>query len=286
MKENPLVLRDLIYISNEEDLQTAFIFLDQEKAFDRVNYEFLFKTMKSFGFGPTFIGWIQTIYSNATTQVKLNVFFSDKISLKCGVRQGCPLSALLYVLVIEVLALQLRLNKNIVGFTVDGERIVSTHYVDDAVIIMKQTRCFKEVYKELKQYQAASAAKINLSKTKGLWTGTWRNCTATPWGIKWTNKNVFNLGVYLGNDNPAHKNFQALIPKCTSTLNFWKQFNLSQMGKARVVEMFVVSQLSYASKFYTIPTKMIDTLQREICIYMNYPYKSTRNVEIQMGRWY
>ena len=190
-------LRDLIDISNEENIQTAFIFLDQEKAFDRVNHDFLFKTMKSFGFGPGFIGWIQTIYRNASTQVKLNVFFSDKISLLSGVRQGCPLSALLYVLVIEILALQLRLNKNIVGFTVGGERIVSTHYVDDAVIIIKQNRCFKEVYKELKQYQAASAAKINLSKTVGLWTGSWKGNSATPLGIKWTSENVFHLGIYL-----------------------------------------------------------------------------------------
>ena len=194
-----------------------------------------------------------------------------KISLKSGVRQGCPLSALLYVLVIEVLALQLRLNKNIVGFTVGGERIVSSHYVDDAVIIIKQNRCFKEVYKELKTYQAASAAKINLGKTVGLWTGRWKNNPDTPWGIKWTNKNVFNLGIYFGNDAPAHKTFEKLIPKCTSTLHFWKQFKLSQLGRARIVEMFVISQLSFASRFYSLPKNMVETLQRDICIYINYP---------------
>ena len=123
-------------MANKNDDTAAFIFLDQEKAFDRVNHNFLYKTMAAFGIGETFIKWVSTIYSNATSVLSINGFFSDKIALKRGVRQGCPLSALLYVLVIEVLAIQLRLNPNIVGFTVGGEKIVSAHYVDDTTIII------------------------------------------------------------------------------------------------------------------------------------------------------
>ena len=151
--QNIHLIRDLIDLANKEDEPAAFIFLDQEKAFDRVNHEFLFKTMQSFGIGPNFINWIKTIYSNATSILNINGFFSSKIPLKRGVRQGCPLSALLYVLVIEVLAIQLRLNPNIVGFKVGGEKIVSAHYMDDTTIIIKQNRCFKEVIKEIELYE-------------------------------------------------------------------------------------------------------------------------------------
>ena len=70
----------------------------------------------------------------------------------------------------EVFAIQLRQNPNIVGFNVEGEKIVSTHYMDDTTIINKQNRCFKEVIKELTDYEDASGAKVNYSKTKGLWT--------------------------------------------------------------------------------------------------------------------
>ena len=120
--QNIHLVRDLIEMANRDDDTAAFLFLDQEKAFDRVNHEFLFKTMKAFGIGDRFIKWVQTIYSNATSILNVNGHFSDKIPLKRGVRQGCPLSALLYVLVIEVLAIQLRLNPNIVGFKVGGEK--------------------------------------------------------------------------------------------------------------------------------------------------------------------
>ena len=90
-------------------------------------------------------------------------FLTDKIPLNSGVRQGCPLSALLYVLVIETLALQLRTNHNIVGFTIENDKLISTHYSDDAVIKITQDRCFKEVYKDLQLYEKGSGAKINHS---------------------------------------------------------------------------------------------------------------------------
>ena len=101
---------------------------------------------------------MRTIYSNATSILNVNGFFTDKIPLQRGVRQGCPLSALLYVLVIEVLAIQLRLNPNIVGFTIGGEKIVSAHCMDDTTIIIKQNRCFKEVIKEIELYEEATEA--------------------------------------------------------------------------------------------------------------------------------
>ena len=65
--QNIHLVRDLIEIANRDDDTAAFLFLDQEKAFDRVNHNFLFKTMKTFGIGDTFINWVKTIYSNATS---------------------------------------------------------------------------------------------------------------------------------------------------------------------------------------------------------------------------
>ena len=118
------MLRDLIQLANIEDLPSAFIFSDQEKAFDRVNHDFLHKTMKAFGIGPAFIHWVRQIYSNASTRIKVNGFLSDNIPLNRGegggVCQGFPLRPLLYVLIIAILAPQVRKNLDIVGFTVGG----------------------------------------------------------------------------------------------------------------------------------------------------------------------
>ena len=71
--------------------------------------------------------------------------------------------------------------------------------------------------------------------------------------IKWTSKNVENLGVFFGNDGPALATFQKLLPKVTRSMNYRKQFRLSKLAKARVIEIFHASKLWYAACFYPIP---------------------------------
>ena len=174
---------------------------------------------------------------------------------------------------IEVFAIQLRLNPNIVGFKIEGEKIVSAHYMDDATIIIKQNRCFKEVIKEIKQYEEASGAKVNYKKTKGLWVGSWKGRRTSPMDIKWTSGDVKNLGVYFGNENPGYKSFEEILPNFKRRLAYWKQFSLSKMGKARVVEMFLASKLIYAIKFYPLPEIFQKQIQDSIFQYINFPLK-------------
>ena len=179
----------------------------------------------------------------------------------------------MYVLVIEILGLQLRQNENLVGFQIGGEKIISLHYADDAVIIMKQNRCFKEVIKELADYEKATGAKVNLSKTKGLWVGAWKSCTDTPLDLQWTNTNVENLGIFFGNDNPALQTFQKIVNKIEKSISFWKQFHLSKLAKSRIIEIFFGSQLWYASRFYCIPSSITAHLQKLFADFINWPYK-------------
>ena len=86
--QNIHLVRDLIDISNKENDTTAFLFLDQEKAFDRVNHEFLFKTMKAFGLGAHFIGWVKTIYSNATSIYQWSFLRCNPLTKRC--KTGLP----------------------------------------------------------------------------------------------------------------------------------------------------------------------------------------------------
>ena len=269
------LIRDLIELANKEDIEAAFLFLDQEKAFDRVDHHFLYKTMKAFGMGNNFIRWVSQINDTATTRVKVNGFLTESIPLLRGVRQGDPLSFYLYLLNIELLALQLRANQNIVGFVVGGEKIISMHYADDATITITQNRCFKEVIKDISVFESATGAKINYSKTKGLWVGAWKDRKDTPLNIEWTNKNVFNLGLFFGNDEPAVKTFNLICPKVIKSINFWKPFKLSVLSKARIVEIFHASRLWYAAKFYSVPHDQIVLLQNAFIEYINFPRKTT-----------
>ena len=87
------------------------LFIDFEKAFDSLEWNFLFKVPEVTNFGPMFRKWIQTFYSNITSCVINNGHASDFFQLYRGVRQGCPLSGLLFVLAIGVLAQAIRENE-------------------------------------------------------------------------------------------------------------------------------------------------------------------------------
>ena len=287
------IVRDIIDLVNKNDEEAALLFIDQEKAFDRVSHSFLYKILKKFGFGERFIHWVRLIYSNASTQINLNGFLTEKVPLKCGVRQGCPLSALLYVMVIEILALQLRANPNIVGFTIDSEKIISSHYADDSVIKITQNRCFKEVYKELTDYERATGAKVNYDKTQGLWLGKWRNRKDDPFEefyendahkIRWTSGNVKHLGIYVGNDDPVTQTFQEIIPKMIRRLNFWKPLKLPILAKCRVIEIFLASKLFYATNFYAIPPDLEKIVTAAFLDYINFPRKKTVMSRMEMEK--
>ena len=87
------------------------LFLDFEKAFDSLEWDFLFKVLNTMNFGPSFLNWIKTFYANISGCVVNNGYSSEFFSLQRGVRQCCPLSGLLFVLSVEPLAHQIRINE-------------------------------------------------------------------------------------------------------------------------------------------------------------------------------
>ena len=89
-------------------------FVDFEKAFDTVWHKGLFKKLHNYGISGKCLDLIFSLYNKTRCAIKKNGQTTEFFAYEKGVRQGCPLSALL--------ALQLRLNPNTVGFTIDGEK--------------------------------------------------------------------------------------------------------------------------------------------------------------------
>ena len=128
---------DMIDLKNESGI---LVTLDQEKAFDRVDHDFLMRTLRKFGFGPDFCRWVSIFYSSVFSRIICNGSLSAPVFLGRGVRQGCPLSPLLYVLVSEVLSTQIRNCKEIEGFQLPGAgglQFKISQYADDATNFFK-----------------------------------------------------------------------------------------------------------------------------------------------------
>ena len=110
------VLLDVACYADQNNIGGAIVSLDQEKAFDRVEISFLMKVLERMGFGPSFRNWIGLLYTDVHSAVSVNGFLTEFFPVTRGVRQGCPLSPLLYVLVMESLASVVRADIHIDGF--------------------------------------------------------------------------------------------------------------------------------------------------------------------------
>ena len=81
--------------ANTNKIQAAVMVLDQEKAFDRMDWNFLFKALQNFEYGPEVTQKIKTVYQNLETQVKIN---GRAFPVKRGLPWGCQLPMILYIL--------------------------------------------------------------------------------------------------------------------------------------------------------------------------------------------
>ena len=115
------------------------LFIDFEKAFDSVEWNFLYKTIENFNFGKKFIKWMKILYTNTIFRTKNNGWLSKTVNMQRGIRQGCPVSALLYILVSEILAIKIKENNNIQGFSLPNmlSEIKSVQHADDLTMILK-----------------------------------------------------------------------------------------------------------------------------------------------------
>lgn len=101
-------LLHVIHFSKDIDDPCAVLSLDAEKAFDWLEWQYLWEVLARLGFGRGFIEMVKVLYSNPTTVVTVNNILSTPFPICRGSRQGCPLSPLLFVLSLEPLAQSIR----------------------------------------------------------------------------------------------------------------------------------------------------------------------------------
>jgi hypothetical protein len=111
-------IQDIIDYADIYKIEGAIIFVDFTKAFDSLEWNFMLNTLKHFGFNESFINWVKTLYTDIQTCVMNNGWVSEMFKNTRGIRQGYPLSALLFVLSVEIMASRLRNNKDIKGFQI------------------------------------------------------------------------------------------------------------------------------------------------------------------------
>lgn len=146
----------------ENDEEGMFIFLDLEKAFDRVSWKYMKTAVAKLGFGSNFQKWIDILYddrSGPPRQMKINGHLGSTFRLACGTAQGCPLSPLLYLCVMEGLSRTINNSNKIKGIQINNIEYKLSQFADDTVLLLRTFKSIREAWKILDIFEKATGQK-------------------------------------------------------------------------------------------------------------------------------
>ena len=141
--------------------------IDTEKAFDKIQQNFMLKTLNKLGIDGMHLKIIKAIYDKPTANIILNGQKLEAFPLKSGTRQGCPLSPLLFNTVLEVLARAIRQEKEINRIQLGKEEVKLSLFADDMIVYLEYSIISAQnLLKLLSNFSKVSGYKINLQKSQ------------------------------------------------------------------------------------------------------------------------
>ena len=142
------------------------ISIDAEKAFDKIQHPFMIKTLQKAGIEGTYLNIIKAIYDKPTANIILNGEKLKAFPLKSGTRQGCPLSPLLFNIVLEVLATAIRAEKEIKGIQIGKEEVKLSLFADDMILYIENPKdSTRKLLELINDYSKVAGYKINTQKS-------------------------------------------------------------------------------------------------------------------------
>ncbi|KAJ4449543.1 hypothetical protein ANN_00944 [Periplaneta americana] len=169
---NLSTIRDtVLHFEEHHDDKGALLSVDFNKAFDRVNHQYLQHIMKRFCIPDKMINIIKNMYSTYP-RVQVNGFFTQQIPIQSSVRQGCPLSVFLFALTVEPLIRMAHRNLYSEQRTM-CPLFTCRVYADDMVFLLRDVEECVTLSRILKIYSAASGAQLNARKSFLLPMGSW-----------------------------------------------------------------------------------------------------------------
>lgn len=257
--DNIKTIVDLVEFLKRQNRPGILVNIDFEKAFDSLDWSFLFSILKAYNFGPSFISWIQTLYNNISSCTINNGYTSKYFTVERGVRQGDPLSPYLFILAVEVMAQQIRQNRGIQGINIKDTEIKLLQYADDTNGLLTDIDSAREFLAAVRTFGDFSGLKLNIEKTEGMWLGSLRNSREKPLGIVWSEKSLRVLGVYVSYDETESNklNFDNKVCKAKQLLNLWSSRNLTLHGRIQIVKTFIISQFNFVCSVLPTPDYII-----------------------------
>ena len=235
---------------------------------------FPISNLKKYGFGEYFSNWIKILYTDIKTCVGNNGYFSPYFKLSRSIRQGCPISALLFLLVAEILAIQIRSDKTIKGIRIIDEEIKIGLMADDTTLFLADLNSLNVAINLFKDFEKNSGLKLNLDKTEIIPIGRNKNkiiiLPPNLSTIKINNGPFKALGIWYSDNQKEilELNVEKRIKNMNTIINIWKSRNLSLKGRITILKTLIAPQINFLFSMIYIPEQVLKKIDKILFDYL------------------
>ena len=181
------LISDILEYTDKMNIHCYMFAADIEKAFDSVSHAFLISVLRKFGFGTNFIQWIRVLFCNQESCVMNNGHSSGYFKVDSGSRQGDPISAFLFILVLEILFIQVKSNHKVEGVRIFGHEIKISAFADDVTYFLANLNSLEELLRLLAMFKQLSSLKVNFEKSDFCGIGAMKGAEGAFCGVKCLN---------------------------------------------------------------------------------------------------
>ena len=256
------------FLSDLQDLVTArdeeayAMFLDFEKAYDRVNWNYMFQVLDRMGCGGAFSAWVKLLYTKPQAHLMLNGYAQDALSPTRGVKQGDPLSALLFLLVIEPLGNLLRRHEEHGICLTSDITATSVFFADDSTLLSSSVAGVEAQLELVDGYCRGSGAKLNVSKCVLMSLHRTRRCPPVP-GVRVLEPEdtVKYLGLLFGQRRTATLIVEELDRRFYDGFKQWFRRARTLQGRLLIAQTMVLSRLWHYTAHVPVPASLVKKWQ-------------------------
>ena len=297
---NLILVKEIIEYCKEENVDAYMILMDFQKAYDRVDRDAMEQTMREMNFPSTIMELINLLYTDAEAIVIVNNKFGTKFKTNGGVRQGCPLSPYLFILVLELMAIEMRDDESIQGIKLAAETIhpTTTHiakfissfshkeqqientddrlsmFADDSATLVTAINQILPARINIGIYEGGSGAALNESKTILVKLGPARlkplskTDTHVNFKIMAEMANERYLGDIIGNNITEEDTFGPIIAAIEHLGTRWLKEHIGIYGRTIVANTLLQAKLTHRASVNTLSPSLQTKLRKVFKTFM------------------